>query len=640
MADYPGGVKEIGLGEGTMSRASGAHVPETGALVTDNVPRVVSERIPRNIWVPKVYDTLSGLTEMFYDASGGANNLIAREATFQSEYPEFTKVEIGTSFQSRPINAYRLGPVSRKHFVVIMGGHGNEIDGVEGTFRAFELLAREPEFQDFRDEWTLFLVTALNPDGWFASTRNTAEVGPNGNTINLNRNFDWFWDEYVETSSESKGSAAESTSEATAILDYWRGTGPFAAQGPVTFGFLMDQHANQGVGKRYQSRDRVWRNTTQDPSSSKSGELLPGSYLSVYLDFYTWRAAQAVSKVRADAASGTFDYAISYRRSRFRPHLHSYFSSQGVPSIATEEVKVADAFNNLETFSSAANFRLDYTIAAAAMVTSTNWEWKDGLLVENAAANLLKNSHFEQWQTNDERPGNYTTSRSTITRDPEVLNQTASGRHFDDSGESMQVTSNTDVKLRADSASPDVPSEYTASANAKLGVYAVLSDEMTGLFKFDIDAAFDTGFAGDPDITLSHSTRIGAKLGNSGSDSVDIIGGGTTAPSTGASTAVSRVTGISTDTPVESSPGTLNTARMFHASADNFLDFPTSGNERVYVFGGYDGVGTRLQTIETWNPNAGTSSNSAVAIPGSDGLADAVAVFHPPTGNVYIFWRE
>lgn len=640
MPVFPGGSRSIDHGEGSMSRASGAHVPDDGRQVANNVPRVTPQRIPRNTWRPKVYFSHDpSLTKMRYQASQDPlNNLVDRENTFIANFPEFTKVQLGTSFEGRAINAFRLGPVSRKHFVVVLAVHGNEIDGVEGTFKAFEILAREPEFQAFRDEWTLFLVTAMNPDGWFNGLRNLAQVGPNGKTINLNRNWNWFWDEYVETGFESKGSAAESTVEAQAILNYHRGTGPFTSQGAVEFGFLMDQHANQGVGKRYQSRDRIWRGPTQGPASDKDlNNAIPGSYLTVYIDFYTWRSVKALTKIRANENEGAFDYDVSYRRSRFRPHLHSYFSSQAIPSIAIEEVKVDNAFNNLETYASAADFRLDYTLSCAAMVTSDFWVWEDAVLVENSGSNILKNSHFEQWQTDDTRPGNYTTSRSLITRNPNVLTSPATVRHFDDSGEAMTMVSNTDVRLRANSASADVPSEYTRSCNLDFGVYCTLSPEMSGLFKFDIDAAFAAGFVGSPDLSISRTQKTGVGLHYGIANAVDIIGGGTAAPSTGAVTTITRISALDTDTPVEANVGNLNTARMFHASADNFLDFPTSGDQRVFIFGGWNTTPSRVDTIEVWNPDTVTSTTSGANLPGTDGLTNACAVFHPPTGKVFIF---
>jgi len=635
-------IRLITFNDAIHSRASGAFNVETGQSVGNNIPRVIPERIPYNTWSPKLFYAFSpGETWMRYDATQDPdNNLVARKSQFETEFPEFTKVNLGSSSGGtpRPIDAYRLGPLGRKHFVVLCGVHGNEIDGVNGTFKAIEILAREPEFQSFRNEWTLFFVPAMNPDGWFLDTRNLDSVGPNGQTINLNRNWDWFWDEYVETSNESKGSAPESTNEAQSLLNYFRGTGPFTGQGAQPFGFLMDQHANEGVGKRYQSRDRIWRSISEGPADAKNAEVLPGGYLSVYFDYYLWRSAMALTKIREREENGP-DRAIAYLRSRFRPHLHSYFSSLGIPSIAIEEVKVDESFNNLETFSSAANFRLDYTIAAAAIATSSNWIWEDAVLLEKAGRNILKNSHFEQWQSGDTRPGNYTTSRSSIQRNTNSTSNPASIRHYDDSGEALTLTSQTDIRLRANPSSADIPSEFVRVANAKFGTITAISPEMTGLWRFDIDAAFETGFVGSPDLVLSHSQRTGSGLSYAFDSAVDIIGGGTSAPSTGDVSTITRISNIDQDVPTQSSVGNLNTARMFHAICDNFLSFPIPSDVRAFIFGGFSG-GLRTNTIEIWNPDTTTSTNSGSTIPGAGGtqnIAEACAVYHPGLNRVYIF---
>ena len=138
----------------------------------------------------------------------------------------------------------------------------------------------------------------------------------------------------------------------------------------MPFGFLADFHANQGVGARYQSRDRIWRGVAQAPGSGPGP--LPANNTAVFLDVYVWRHLLALSRLRAETTNSGPDYFVRYFRSRFRPHLHSYFSSQNVPSVALEEVKV-DFANGNETFQTAANFRVDYLVTIAALLSELTW---------------------------------------------------------------------------------------------------------------------------------------------------------------------------------------------------------------------------------------------------------------------------
>jgi len=622
--------RRVDFSEATFSRASSAYDPETGRRVANDVPRINRQRIPILNWEPRTFYSFPVLTETTYDATGDAdNNLVDRKTTFETEFPEFVKVNLGSSFQGRPIDAYRLGPLGRKHFVITNVVHGNEHDGILGSFKAMEILAREPEFQPFRDEWTLFFIPCMNPDGYFANTRLLANIGPNGNPVNLNRNWNWFWDEYVESSSESKGSSVESEVETMALLNYWRGTGPFAGQGAQTFSFLVDAHADQGVGARYQSRDRIWRGITNTPSEFPKDltNLIPNSYLTVYIDFYTWRTASALMAKRVKEEGGP-DRGIRYFRSRFRPHLHSYFSSQGITSIAFEETKVAAA-GGRETYQSAANYRMDYLIAIAACITSDNWVMEDACLIENAASNMLSNAEWEQWQPGDERPGHFTHSRSTITRNTNIPEfRENSERHFEDGGEAITLTSDTDVEM-------DDAAEFVKPANIGAGKYAAFNPTANRVFVFNTDASFRSGYAGDPTVDPAHAPEVGYGAAYALDDALDIIGGGTAAPATGASTEITRMESLFTDTPVSSNPGTLNTARMFHAVADNYVDSPLAANVRAYIFGGFDGGGSRLNTAEIWNPDTATSTNSGNTLPLA--IAEAEAVYYPTTNKIFVF---
>lgn len=630
MSIFVDGKRKVELGEGSVSRSSSAYVPETGRRVPTNAPRVVNQRIPVLEWSPRVFHSFSPSEELMrYDSSQDPNNnLVDRKATFEAQFPEFTKINLGSSFQSRPIDAYRLGSVSKKHFVVSMAVHGDEVDGANGTFKAMEILARHEEFSDFRDEWTIFFIPAVNPDGWFAGTRNLAEIGPNSETIDLDRNWDWYWSEYIESSDESKGPSPESSLEAQAVLDYFRGTGPFSGQGAVVFGLLLDQHASEDIGSRFQIRDKNLRGLFGSPAQfPKPNELLPDSFFSVNFDYYLWRIASAISTRRALDGVGP-DYAVSFRRTRALPGMHNYFSSVGVPSCSFGEVAVLSS-DGRETYQTASNFRLDYTIAAAIMSCSSLWTWEDAVLLEAQGNNVLKNAQFQEWESLDTRPVGFRLSRAMSNRNVHIPEQMESPiRHFDDSGESITLETDSDISL-------PTASEFVRVANAGNRRFVIISPQMSGAFKFDSDSANSTGPVGSPALVISHSQKTGTALSFADDDVVDIIGGGTSAPSTGATDTISRIEDISNTIPVESTVGSLNTARMFHACADNFLSGPSAGDQRAFVFGGFDSGSSRLTSIEIWDPDAATSTDSVDVLPIA--TAEALAVYYPPTNVVYVF---
>lgn len=636
----------VPFGLGTMSRSSSAWNPDSGQAVRNNVPRLTNGRIPVFKFKPKVFDTFPEPTSfMDYDSTGPNAKYWAgsggRQEDFEANYPEFTKVALGTSFAGKPIDGYRLGPVSGKHFVLVHGIHGNEVDGLDGGVRGIEILARDPLFQNFRDEWTIFFIPTLNPDGWFNGLRNLQEVGPNGRTINLNRQFDWFWDEYVETSFESKGATALSTNEAQALENY-RATVETAGG---RFGALMDFHANQGVGARYQTRDRIYREVLYGPDG---GGEVPDNFLTIPLDFYTWQIHRSFATARSIANPGAIGTGlfVRYFRSRFRPHLHSYYSSLGVFSFAIEEVKVAVA-GGRETVASACNYRLDYTLAVAAAITTDNWEFKDSILVEEATENVvLNNADWTDWQDDsrvsapsvpEERPSFYTLQRSTVDRIT-----TKEGKSHFQGGEAVRLISDLDINL-------STPAEFNSATNDGFNSIAVVTSYGNVL---SIPAErFKSGDLFSSPLSV-HTTPVAAAVASAPATpylggnpttptkAIDVLGGGTAA-FTGASALVTRIYTDEADgaTPEEVAiVPTGWTARMHAGFADNFLAFPAAGGERGYVIGGQDAAAAKLTSMGVWNPSTTTFTTLTSVL--STGTIGITAVFNPNDGLVYLFGGE
>jgi hypothetical protein len=647
------GRAEVPFGLGIMSRQSVAWSPDSGASHRVNTPRLTDGRIPVFNFKPRVFDTFSEPTEfMDYDASGPNSKFWAGsggvQETFETNFPEFTKVAMGTSFSGRPIDGYRLGPITGKHFVLVHGVHGNEVDGIDGGRRAVEILARDPLFQNFRDEWTLFYVPVLNPDGWFNGLRNLDEVGPNGRTINLNRQFDWFWDEYTETSFESKGSAPGSTSEASALLSYKAAVDGAGGR----FGVVIDFHANRGVGARYQSRDRIYREVLFGPG--EGGEV-PDNFLTISLDWYIWQIHKSFSTVRtlANPSVPGSDLFVRYFRSRFRPHLHAFMSSLGIFSLAVEEVKVADA-GGRETIASACNYRLDYTLAVAAAVTADNWEFKDAVLVENATSNaVVNNPEWTDWQDDsrvsspsipEERPRFYSLSRSDVER----VTVKEGEKHFDDGSEAVRLTSDLDIEL-------STPAEFNSATNDGFDSIAVATS-YGSVFSIPMERFK----AGDILPLVIHTTPFATSVvhapavpflpgpppaGAPPTKAIDILGGGI-APFTGASSLITRVYtdiadgAVPEERVIETDPPSMGTGflpRAHAGFADNFLAFPAPGGEKGYVIGGEDSTGTPLTSLGVWDPVALSFTASPTSFLPSGGLVGPVAIFNPSDGLVYIF---
>jgi hypothetical protein len=405
------GVARIGFELGEMARTSIALSPDTGKAVRANVPRIAGNRIAVLDADPRLYYSFD-LAEAYMGYADGkptgcttwCTGAGGRLETFEAAFPEFTRVTIGASNDGEDLYAYRLlppglvgDPRSGKHFVVCNVVHGNETDGLNGAFKAMEILARHGDFASFRQEWTVLFIPFLNPDGWSVGaapdgpTRNLTEVGPNGNTINLNRQGDWFWSEYIESGYESKGSAPWSSAEGTAL--YAEYLACLAAGG--SWGVFLDMHATEGGGgARYLTRDRLYQHSTGLPGA---GASVPDSYLTVGLDYRVWLLGRAFTSLRYRAGEGP-DLWMRLIRSRFSPKLHSYFSSQGVFSLVIEEAKVESAPTGTVSYKSACDMRLDYILATALCCTPSRWSFEDAVLVEKGTTNLLNNASFEQWQ--------------------------------------------------------------------------------------------------------------------------------------------------------------------------------------------------------------------------------------------------
>lgn len=121
--------------------------------------------------------------------------------------PADVVVPIGTSVEGRPIEALRRGDPEGRRVVVIGVIHGDENDGVAIVDR----LAVEPVPEGI----DLYLVEAMNPDGYAADIRH------NANGVDLNRNFPYDWAPIAEPGNwEYAGTGPASEPETQAMVTF------------------------------------------------------------------------------------------------------------------------------------------------------------------------------------------------------------------------------------------------------------------------------------------------------------------------------------------------------------------------------------------------------------------------------------
>lgn len=128
-------------------------------------------------------------------------------------------IEIGRSVQDRPILAHRFGngPVKR---AIIGGIHGGyEMNTIRLMSETIAFLGANPG--EIPEDITLFVVPAMNVDGALAGT-DRVRGRLNANRVDLNRNWNYLWDERAWHGRwrVSGGDAPFSEPETQAIRDF------------------------------------------------------------------------------------------------------------------------------------------------------------------------------------------------------------------------------------------------------------------------------------------------------------------------------------------------------------------------------------------------------------------------------------
>jgi hypothetical protein len=605
-------MKRLTFEEMAFSRASDAWCPITGKAVGPNVPRVCPEHILASVGTATIYHKFND-TQGFvrysnevgcYDRAVDRTHVYTDELntleTALSGVPNFVRGPCGSglSQDGRPLEVLTVGPTdaSAEWFLVDTMIHGNEPDGILGTLKAFELLATHPDFAPLRDQYSIALMPCCNPDGYYLGQRNLDILGPHPTGvptgINLNRVWPWMWDEFTPTIGESKGDAPITCSLESQAMEDWRTPGGI----PKKIAWALDQHSTAGDGARYASRDRCFRNITEE------------EYEKIWGEWSTYRLLRAIQAKRVHEDSNP-DLWINYFRSRWRPHWHSYLSTLslsqngGIPcvSLVGEHNKVPNQVVDfdLETYKSASDYNFDHIIALALVAQGGATERKTAVFIEHEVGeNQILNSDFVNWSTASAyRPLWWRTTRL------EVLQSAHGESHMESTGRPVSITVDVVMELAAnnwcdDTGGSDIIENSTGSiiltARADTTAVGVLS-----VHSWDINTDPVLLFVG-ADSTADHPQWRLGKASVSGS--VCVIGLGK------ASTSTDAVFDRYVNTAGVWSVSRLATHTDSLEDAAASLDEP---NGNLYIFGG---IGTTGNSAKVFKANCNLGSEGLTEI--------------------------
>lgn len=172
------------------------------------------------------------------------DDLLQRMNHLASKYPSLLVHRIigFTETERLPIYAIELGK-GQRNILVIGQHHADEVLGVALSYHLFENLAqsyqKDSRVQKILNEYKLWIVPTLNPEGWKVVSEGNARIKRKNNRdtdgngkldirtdgVDLNRNYPVFWDLDNETNPQSsfyKGSSPASESEIQAIISLGR----------------------------------------------------------------------------------------------------------------------------------------------------------------------------------------------------------------------------------------------------------------------------------------------------------------------------------------------------------------------------------------------------------------------------------
>lgn len=548
-----------------------------------------------------------------------------------------TKNVIGQSTGGEDIVCYSYGDELLPGILFITGVHGNEVDGTEGMFRYLETLhaRRNGAWKPILNEHHIRWVVSANPDGWISNLRNLQGVGPNGQTVNLNRQFPWFWPPYIESSAESKGVAPAGSPgaepEAQALFQL------IAGPTPGNISAVFDHHQNIGQGHRYLSRNRV---------NSYAVDGIQGAGFNKDWDVH--RATGAIRNLRSLETGEPESLFVQFRRSKNVPHLHSWASGIGKIAMALESRK-----DEPEGATGSCKWMFDSTLACCVSMTEAWWKTEDVVLIERAATNLVtgQEAGWMNWDTGGAKMNGYSKSRVNITRlkdqqlfpingrvslklqaelavDPlEVTPEWKLGSIGDvvigfaprpsipgDLQTMILATETVDTGPGATGASVGggVTGYGVALINPNFAAFAVGGWDAAGdLWLGGTYAdAFNPGLAGVGGAHAFDAGRADMGFANDGAR-YSVFVGGVTQPTTGpfAGTVDGKIYRYDLNTNTMTDTGLTVPARK-HA-----LVVHQPGTDKFWIFGGEDNAGNQLNTIHVYDRAAGTVTEHGTTLP-------------------------
>lgn len=120
------------------------------------------------------------------------------------------KASIGNGFSGDEIWCYTAGTEGQPHALLVSGTHGSETLSQHAAMRFFTEFATSDDvaMAELRSRLRLSWIPTLTPDSYMVSVNN-------GNGVNVNRNFPFYWDFY--TPGLPKGASALSEPESQAL---------------------------------------------------------------------------------------------------------------------------------------------------------------------------------------------------------------------------------------------------------------------------------------------------------------------------------------------------------------------------------------------------------------------------------------
>jgi hypothetical protein len=576
-------MRKLTFNEMLFSRPSDAWCPVTGRHVGPDVPRVVGDRILKSVGDVPIYYRFpesQGFVKYSnevgcYDRVGSTHVLTDELDLLEAAIPGVTRQVLDQSYEKRPLELFRFGNRSNEAFIFTCLIHGNESDGIRGSFKAYELMCTHPDFAALRDRYCICMLPCCNPDGTYAGTRNLALYGPHPSgvptTINLNRVWPWFWTEFVPTEGESKGDAPITCSPESQAMDNWLQSG--GGDAPMKIAFAMDQHQTAGDGARYQSRDLCWR------------DLDEGDWEKIWADWNIYRLATAIQARRVidDAAPELW---INYFRSRWRPHWHSYLATRSAAdnggvacvSMVFESNKVPGQVvsTNLETYKSASDYNLDYLLSCALIMQGGRIVTKPAVLVEHEVGeNQVQNTEFADWRNNTDpllaneyRPSYWNVARGTFDH---TASETET-RHMEYPGRHLRINPDVLSEMALGHAGPTWNHDCVLGYGETGVAYLVASYDTGGI------GFWQWGAHGDPALMFSYMDEVTHqwRLGKCGMLSVSTVQLGNASTAEAASFIEwVGVVGVGVPTTHATHSGALENAATAYDGGDN-----------LYIIGG------------------------------------------------------